>query len=133
MATSTVTMMQRARKEHYCNICAGPIRRGTEYELQITMITRGSKRNPTSFHVWKTHIEAPFCDEELERFELEQMREESVAQVVVLKAENRVVLKVGLHGETIPETQTVFVPAVINETELQDSSPSNDDEDDIPF
>lgn len=132
MATSTVILTRRARREHCCNICMGTIWPGSEYELQVTMITRGSKRNPTSFHVWKTHVEAPFCDDEFERTELEHMHM-PVAQVVVMKAENRVVLKVGINGETIPETQTFFVPTVISETELEPGSSSSSSEEDIPF
>ncbi len=78
-------------------------------------------------------MEAPFCDDEFERMELEHEREH-VAQVVVLRAENRVVLKIAINGDIVPETQTVFVPTVVSETELQSNSgSSDDDEDDIPF
>lgn len=133
MATSVVTLTRRARKEHCCNICMGTIKPGSEYELQVTMVTRGSKRNPASFHVWKTHTDAPFCDDEFERIDREHA-ETPVAQVVAMAVENRVVLKVGLNGETITETEMVLVPRTISEVGLAFSSNSNsDDEKDIPF
>lgn len=131
MGTSIVRETRRARKEHCCNICMGPIRRGLHYDYEVVMTRSGSKRNKTRFHVWRTHTEAPMCDEQVLEYEREQM-EQPVAQVVVFKAENRVMLMIGLRGETIAETHTIFVPTVINETELETSS-SSDDEEDIPF
>ena len=131
MGTSIVRETRRARKEHCCNICMGPIRRGRDYDYEVVMTRRGSKRNKTLFYVWRTHTEAPACDEQATEYE-RQFMEVPAAVVAVLKFENRVVQKIAINGSVVTETESVLVSSFVNESEIRDNSGS-DDEDDIAF
>ncbi len=131
MGTSIARETRRARKEHCCNICMGAIRRGQEYDYEVVMTRRGSKRNKTRFSVWKTHLEAPACDEQVLEYE-RQFMEVPAATVAVLKFENRVVQKIALNGSVVAETESIMVSSFVNESEIQ-SDLGSDDEDDIAF
>ena len=129
MGSSVSQTMRRARKEHYCQICAGPIKPRQYYTRIVTLIRQGSKRNKTRFIVWTEHDHAPMCDEmhnELAR----EHQEAVVMQKIAFKLEARVVQKIAIDGSTITETELVSVPTIVSESE-SDEDPDSDEE--IPF
>lgn len=120
--------VQKARKEHFCDWCCNWIQPGEVYTRRIW-----APRGTRSFHVMREH-DTPGCPPNIgEEIAMEMMREERAALGVPIMfvAEQRQVLKVGLSGETIVESETHFTPKLVCEAVPRDDSGFDDEE--IPF
>ncbi len=116
--------VQKARKEHFCDWCCNWIDVGDTYSRRAWVPRKGS------FHIMREHVD-PVCPPSIDEERMaELMREEEVALgvAIVFVAEVRQVVKVGVGGETLVETEHRFTPTLICEAE-----PSADFDEEIPF
>lgn len=119
--------VQRARKSYFCDYCTNGIERGHLYQRKVW---KPGGRDYLDVLRW--HDE-PSCPPNIgEEIAREMMREEreALGVPIVFVGEVRQVLRIGLSGETIVESETYFVPKLV--CEAVDSEPDDLDEE-IPF